>query len=118
MWSALTLLLVITDQVTKSILIARHSHYISGNAGVAFSLGSPGYALAGLILLLIGFWSTKKRPLDLWLALLMAVSSNLFDRWRWGQIIDYLRLGSLHFNVTDCLIVGLVALIGFELLRR
>lgn len=92
------------------------------NYYIAFSLPLAGQALSilliliitGLILLGISYWFKHKYDELAWLSLIiLGAGSNLFDRLKYGFVIDYLDLKYFTvFNLADAMIViGVIWLI-------
>lgn len=89
------------------------------NYYIAFSLPLAGIwlsvAILAVVLLLVYFMSVSRRRRDLavalgWLTVALGAASNLFDRLKYGYVIDYLDLKYFTaFNLADALIVAGVA---------
>ena len=140
-WFALAAAVVIADQITKAIVLARFALgervEVTGffnmvlvyNKGAAFSFLSdaPGWqtpALIGFALIAIAIVGTfivrspDRRMLCTGLALILGGAlGNLIDRFRFGQVVDFLdfHAAGWHwpaFNVADSgITVGAVLLI-------
>ena len=79
----------------------------------AFGLDIP-FELAILFLLpilAVSLFYTKAKPRYAWILLAVASLSNLYDRWRYGGVIDYINLYELKFNLTDIIICWLIYII-------
>lgn len=86
------------------------------NYNIAFSLPVSGFWLSAFILviilgliifLLILFKQNKIIPTWLVLNIILGSSSNLFDRFKYGYVVDYLDLKYFTvFNLADVMIVG------------
>lgn len=98
-----------------------------GNRYIAFSLPLSGGALnllvAGIIIFLIYYWiklhfgGQYDESVAVWFAIFGSVS-NLYDRFRYGFVIDYLDLKYFTvFNLADAMIVaaaGALLLLSFR----
>lgn len=93
------------------------------NYYIAFSLPLAGFwlnaAILAVILLLVYYliasWRQGKRMVTLcWLAVILGAASNLYDRLKYGYVIDYLDLKYFTvFNLADVMIVvGVILLIA------
>lgn len=102
----LPLIVLVLDQGLKFSL---QDAYL--NTGVAFGVGSSWLVGIGLILLVWLGRQYRWQPRFIWVTLAIAFISNLIDRIRLGGIIDYLQLGSLHFNLADVVIVTCIVLL-------
>ena len=86
------------------------------NFYIAFSLPLAGAwlnaAISAVILLLVYYlsasWRRHERAAALgWLAVILGAASNLFDRLKYGYVVDYLDLKYFTaFNLADALIVA------------
>lgn len=85
------------------------------NPGLAFGLPCPAFLIVPfyLIVVLVLFWflipaiSRGERWLTLAFFLIFAGAfSNLLDRWRLDQVIDYFNFKWTVFNLADLMIIG------------
>jgi signal peptidase II len=142
-WFALALVVVIADQVTKAMVLARFSlgerleltgffnMVLVYNKGAAFSFLSdaggwqtPALVVFALVAIgLVGAFivrSPGRRMLRTGLALILGGAlGNLIDRVRFGQVVDFLdfHVGAWHwpaFNVADSAITVGAALLILE----
>ncbi len=117
--------LLIIDRLLKSYaLLSETTHNLIGNwfnfalsknTGIAFSI-TFGFDLLWLVTpiilaLLVWFISALRRrdrfEASMIFIILLGAGSNLFDRLRYGAIIDYFDLAHFSiFNLADFLIVG------------
>lgn len=112
----LFLLTLLFDQGSKYIIRYFGGFYIC-NTGIAFGLPLPQatirlFFIFFLILLLVAL--RKKRAILSagWVLLLSGATSNFFDRWFFGCVIDFIDLGFWPlFNLADTFIF-----LGFVLL--
>ncbi len=90
------------------------------NHNIAFSLPWSGFSLlisltaVTLFLTLIALYQIKKQPTRIWgwSFLLAGTYSNLYDRFIYGGVIDYLTNWWTIFNLADVLIIiGLSAIL-------
>lgn len=92
------------------------------NYYIAFSLPFYGFwlnAVIGLIILLLIFYLTRAWRSSQWtivicfFAVILGAASNLFDRLKYGYVIDYLDLKYFTvFNLADLMIVaGVICLL-------
>jgi signal peptidase II len=130
---ALTLAVVVADQVTKALVRANvdlgsRDGVLPGveivhvrNRGVAFGLFSDGglvlvvIGIASVVALLAFFATHSRRPL-VWLPtglLLGGAAGNLIDRTRQGFVTDFIDLPFWPaFNVADsCITIGVLSLL-------
>ena len=106
----LFVLLVASDQILKLSAI-KFFHPLL-NSGVAFGIGGNIPILAIIIVFLILFLSVSKGKLGFGEMLLLAGGAgNILDRLMYGKIVDWIKFGSLWFNLADVYIVGGIALI-------
>jgi signal peptidase II len=95
------------------------------NYQIAFSLPLAGWPLIIIITLIIviliftSLYYFKRRDyirLNLLMVVILGAGSNLFDRFRYGSVIDYLDLKYFTvFNLADAMIViGVVGLIFYN----
>lgn len=92
------------------------------NERLAFSLPATGPLLTSLLTLSIAILTVyaghaiKKQPSQLtgWLLLLIGAYSNLYDRFVYGGVIDYLANWWTIFNLADVLIITGLMLIIFS----
>jgi signal peptidase II len=131
--AALTLAVVVADQVTKALVRANvdlgsRDGILPGveivhvrNRGVAFGLFSDGglvlvvIGIASVVALLAFFATHSRRPL-VWLPtglLLGGAAGNLIDRTRQGFVTDFIDLPFWPaFNVADsCITIGVLSLL-------
>jgi signal peptidase II len=131
--AALTLAVVVADQVTKALVRANvdlgsRDGVLPGveivhvrNRGVAFGLFSDGglvlvvIGIASVVALLAFFATHSRRPL-VWLPtglLLGGAAGNLIDRTRQGFVTDFIDLPFWPaFNVADsCITIGVLSLL-------
>ena len=100
----------------------------SENYNIAFSLPLGGPALAIIIMLIIIFllyyclrlvYEKSYDQAGLLFILIVGASSNLFDRIKYGFVIDYLDLQYFTvFNIADTMIVGSVAILVFLIIKK
>lgn len=109
---------LVADQILKIWLIKIHPEWVFINTGVAFGVGKSWYVLVGIVLLIAFGWIYRFQPRWLWLALALAVLSNVIDRVIYGGVIDYMVLGTLKFNLADLLILSLIGLLIGHTLRH
>ena len=140
-WLVLAALVVLADQATKLLILARFAHgesvpvtpffnlILVYNKGAAFSFlaGAPGWQTPVLIAIALGavgivswmLWRNSARlMLDIGLALILGGAiGNLIDRIAYGQVVDFLLFHAYGwsypaFNVADSAItVGAALLI-------
>ena len=140
-WLVLAALVVLADQATKLLILARFAHgesvpvtpffnlILVYNKGAAFSFlaGAPGWQTPVLIGIALGavaivswmLWRNSARLLlDIGLALILGGAiGNLIDRIAYGQVVDFLLFHAYGwsypaFNVADSAItVGAALLI-------
>ena len=140
-WLVLAALVVLADQATKLLILARFAHgesvpvtpffnlILVYNKGAAFSFlaGAPGWQTPVLIGIALGavaivswmLWRNSARLLlDIGLALILGGAiGNLIDRIAYGQVVDFLLFHAYGwsypaFNVADSVItVGAALLI-------
>ena len=146
-WLSLALILVITDQLTKMLILSYYSlgdaTYVTSffnivrvhNSGAAFSfLASASgwqrwfFTVIGLAAALFIVWMLKSHPGQKLFSFAMAcilggAIGNVIDRTLHGYVVDFLdfHYGNWHFpafNVADSAItIGAICLILDELLR-
>lgn len=127
---ALTITLIVADQITKamvraklnpseSIELIRDALYLTHvrNTGAAFGLLPGGRALfittSTLVLIGIGIYVYRTRPKAGWLVVALAfvaagAAGNLIDRATDGRVTDFMDFSLIHFpvfNVADSAIV-------------
>lgn len=101
---------------------------LAQNSGIAFGLPLPWpliialYAIIIFILfwLLTDSWSRRNYPkIFAWQLVLGGAFSNLFDRLRFGQVIDYIDVKYYSvFNLADVMIIGgIILLLALDILR-
>ncbi len=93
----------VVDRFLKSQFLA-----VGLNRVISFSLPYPSYLLNGslLIVWLIIFLLFYHRPEAAEGAILVGGLSNILDRFIWGGVVDYIRLGFINLNLADLLISG------------
>jgi len=122
-WFLLAIFFIILDRFFK-IISLKHFNYIlindwlkfslAKNYFIAFSLPVSGiflnYLIFLIILALIGYILIKKGLQNsakmAFLFIILGASSNLFDRLKYGFVIDYINLRWFTvFNIADIIIV-------------
>jgi len=104
--------LIILDLGSKYLVYRYLPHLAVLNRGIAFGLfrdySIPLIIFICIILILL-IWSRNKIGLGLDFIIAGAVS-NLITRFLFnGYVLDFLQIGSIHFNLADCfVIVGLI----------
>tara|TARA_B100001996_G_scaffold382661_1_gene375133 strand:+ start:2976 stop:3440 length:465 start_codon:yes stop_codon:yes gene_type:complete len=132
-------ILVLTDQISKAIVVRTMSLYESipiiqnflhftyiTNDGMAFGIDFPfGYAIFSIVSVLLTFflffylWSSRNQSIVIRLGLAMIIAGavgNLIDRLFLGEVIDFLdfMIGNFHwyvFNLADSYVTVGMALI-------
>ena len=132
-------ILVLTDQISKTIVVRTMSLYDSipiiqnflhftyiTNDGMAFGIDFPfGYAIFSIVSVLLTFflffylWSSRNQSIVIRLGLAMIIAGavgNLIDRLFLGEVIDFLdfMIGNFHwyvFNLADSYVTVGMALI-------
>lgn len=101
--------------------------WLTKNEGIAFSLPLPSVLTSVLIgaalVLLVALGVRRWRRGGDWLpfgCLVAGGASNLFDRWRFGSVTDYLHLGALPvLNVADLgVLLGLLMFVHEALTQQ
>ena len=108
---------VASDQILK--LLAINFFHPAFNSGIAFGFGEniPMYAI--IVVFLILFASIYRGGFKFGEMLLLAGGAgNILDRLMYGKIVDWMRIGSLWFNLADVYIVGGTAVIIVNALMR
>ena len=132
-------ILVLTDQISKAIVVRTMSLYESipiiqnflhftyiTNDGMAFGIDFPfGYAIFSIVSVLLTIflffylWSSRNQSIVIRLGLAMIIAGavgNLIDRLFLGEVIDFLdfMIGNFHwyvFNLADSYVTVGMALI-------
>ena len=113
----LFVLLVASDQILKLSAI-KFFHPLL-NSGVAFGIGGNIPILAIIIVFLILFLSVSKGKLGFGEMLLLAGGAgNILDRLMYGKIVDWIKFGSLWFNLADVYIAIGVGCIMLEMIKE
>ncbi len=110
-WLLLSVLFI--DQIIKRALLLYAPSSVLINHGMAFGFGSWPIVVVGLVLIAVAGYFLKFQPKMIWLVLVLAIATNLLDRWRTGGVIDYIHLSRLWLNLADLIIVGLLFLIAW-----
>lgn len=96
----LFILLVASDQILK--LLAVKFFHPTLNSGVAFGIGENIPVLATIIVYLILFISMYKSGFKYGeMLLLSGGAGNILDRLMYWKIVDWIKFGSLWFNLAD-----------------
>jgi signal peptidase II len=113
-WWVLVGFCFLIDQLIKSVVVAKFEYSLNQGvawgwaSGVSWQLINVGLILAWLALAKFGW------PSGLVVA---GALGNLVDRWHWGGVVDYFRLGFLpQFNLADIMIVS--GVVGWILKER
>lgn len=139
-----TLLAILTDQVSKAYVVARLALHESWmpldfiepifrfthvhNTGVAFGMFQGGgvvFIVIPIIVSAVIVFYYRELPAQAWLVRLAlglqmgGALGNLIDRLRQGYVVDFFNVEFWPvFNVADsCIVIG-VALLAFEILRE
>ncbi len=93
----------ILDRFLKSQFLSQDLNRV-----ISFSLPYPSYLLNGslVVVWLIIFLFFYRRPEAAKGAILIGGLSNILDRFMWGGVVDYIRLGIINLNLADLLISG------------
>ncbi len=111
--------ILLLDLVAKLILFKYFPSLLQLNSGVAFGLGNSWLAAIGLIPFIVAWLFTKKEGGGaLWGLLVLAVIANQITRLTHGGVLDYLRLGSLYFNLTDIAILLIIGLLIYRVYKK
>lgn len=109
--------LVASDQILK-FLAVKFSHP-AFNSGIAFGIGKNVPVIITAVVFLILVLSVYKSKSGLGeMFLLAGGAGNILDRLMYGKIVDWIKLGSLWFNLADVYIVGGIAVIIVDALIR
>ena len=101
----LFILFVAFDQISK--LLALKYSQPAFNSGIAFGVGENIPLLAILIIFLVLFLSVGIGRSGFGeIFLLAGGAGNILDRLIYGKIVDWIKFGSLWFNLADVYIVG------------
>lgn len=112
-------ILFFADRLFKWLAIHNYFPYFK-NEGLLFSIPWPAsliVAISGLVILAVVwlFIRTKQIPL---LFILLGGLSNIFDRIRYGAVIDYIFLpSSAPANISDWLILSGLVLLAWNYWR-
>lgn len=106
-------LYLVHDLLAKTALI-----YIE-NKGVSFGLENGLVSMSVILCAGILIWGMKENKLYLWV-LLLGGWSNLIDRYRFGSIRDYWKIGEtgIYNNINDWIIVLAIGLFLKEILWK
>jgi lipoprotein signal peptidase len=92
------------------------------NTGGIFNWPIYSHLAAGILLVAIVWLLRKSQDSHLLVVGLSLIviggSSNIFDRWLYGGVVDYWQLGSLLFNVADVLISTGIVISSVTLIKR
>jgi lipoprotein signal peptidase len=97
------------DQLVKSLLMRDWPQLVSLNPGLAFGLDNRLLFLGFVLWIFVGRYLTDMKLRTSWYAIGLLGVSNLADRFGYGGVVDYLSLGSLHFNLADLLICAIIS---------
>ena len=96
----LFVLFVASDQILK--LFAINFFHPVFNSGIAFGVGENIPVLSTIVVFLILFASIYKSGFKFGEMLLLAGGAgNILDRLIYGKIVDWIKFGSLWFNLAD-----------------
>ncbi len=113
----LFLLLVASDQIFK-LLALKFFHPVFNN-GIAFGFGGDIPVMVTIIVFLILFLSVYKNKSGSGeMFLLAGGAGNILDRLLYGKIVDWIKFGSLWFNLADVYIVAGIIVIMVNVFMR
>lgn len=120
------------DQLIKWWMVKNHPSLVSFNQGVVFgwfnhSVGNYILIGFGFLLLICLIYKTRLREFQEQLAVVLILAgalSNLFDRFYFGQVVDYFNLRFLigldwpFFNLADLFIIAGTLLYVYKIFRN
>ena len=113
----LFILFVASDQILK--LLAVKFFHPAFNSGIAFGIGKNVPVIITAVVFLILALSIYKNKSGFGEMILLAGGAgNILDRLIYGKIVDWIKFGSLWFNLADVYIVGGIAVIIVDALIR
>lgn len=134
LWSYTAIFFALLDRLLKTLSINDINFAIVGdflkfslakNYFIAFSIPVTGiilnYIILAIVLILIfNYLKTNNNNRLFFLFIILGAASNLFDRFKYGYVIDYLSLKWFTvFNIADVMIVcSILCLLFFELRKK
>ena len=113
----LFILFVASDQILK--FLAVKFFHPAFNSGIAFGIGKNVPVIITAVVFLILALSIYKNKSGFGEMILLAGGAgNILDRLIYGKIVDWIKFGSLWFNLADVYIVGGIAVIIVDALIR
>ncbi len=111
--------LVIFDQLTKFLFNKFAPSIIFLNSKLIFDITAPQYIVIVLYIFVITFvfyftYFSKKINPALGVMILAGGISNFFDRVYFGQVIDFIHIGSAVFNIADFYIIFALLILIFK----
>jgi len=123
MWPLISLMVVLSDQISKILVSAYFPQYITSNQGISFGLlPSPLWLIINLLVIAVFIFMVKKRYSTGFIV--GGGISNVLDRIFRGKVIDFIDFDLLWgtetlsggglpvFNLADaCIVFGVILFI-------
>jgi len=120
------LILLVADRVLKNYFYT--CGRFAANRGLAFGLALNQIVLWVIVLLVLGgviyllaraYQSRQATVFFAFCLITVGAVSNLWDRWQWGFVVDYLNWPPRNiFNLADVMILAGVGILVWQIFRK